>query len=521
MFRVQVDKTVPHLIDSELVTSGSANVYDIEFVFSPEWEGFEKTVVFILNPQDDGSSDGSYDVVLDSSSRCKIPWELLSESGNQIYAGVFGVKDINTILPTTVISLTVVRAGVVKANTIPADPTPSVYQQILSKISDIYEAIASGMVKGDRGERGFKGDKGDRGERGFKGDKGDKGPKGDPGPIGPRGYPGTEVVIEDVSGPASVVTIKDSRPGYQLEPISWIVPKQDGSGLQSPTNVRNLSGWDSVSITQNEDYSLTQSVPETVYAGSYNWKTGELVITHKIFNLPVSEMNNTEDVNPGWRNLYDVSDIVLPNSTKEFDSRPDKVDNSVIFGAYSNTLWRFSVQITKSGYTVIFVRSTSINSSSNLKQSEWKTQCPDLTVQIIVPLLEPRTTKIGTHDISSTEGTNTLSSNTGDTEVIYQVDLKKYVDKHIDVSASKPVVVDVTLMADRWVDNVQKVTAIGVSADEYAQLIQPVPSINSQTSYFDSGIICINQAKDALTFKADSIPAEDVVVHIVLQEVTT
>lgn len=190
MFRVQVDKTTPRLIENEIVTSGASNVYDMEFSFSPDWDGFEKTVIFIKNPSDDGlENDGSMSVVLNEVNQCKVPWELLTTPNDTIYFGIFGVKDVNTILPTTAISLTVVQPGVLKADTTPSDPTPSVYQQILAKVADIYEAIASGMLKGDQGPRGFKGEKGERGERGF---PGDKGAKGDPGPAGPTGAQGAQ-----------------------------------------------------------------------------------------------------------------------------------------------------------------------------------------------------------------------------------------------------------------------------------------------------------------------------------------
>ena len=85
----------------------------------------------------------------------------------------------------------------------------------------------------------------------------------------------------------------------------------------------------------------------------------------------------------------------------------------------------------------------------------------------------------------------------------------------------KPSIVQVTLLASAWnsESNTQTVTVSGVSADENAQLITPTPVISSQTAYYDSGILCTGQAIDSLTFTCKTVPMEDLVVYVVIQEV--
>lgn len=92
---------------------------------------------------------------------------------------------------------------------------------------------------------------------------------------------------------------------------------------------------------------------------------------------------------------------------------------------------------------------------------------------------------------------------------------KRYVDSKI------PKAVTVTLSASSWSSNLQTVTVSGVSADEASQLIQPLPSQTSQTAYIDSGILCISQAEDSLTFSCESVPSSDINLYIVIQEVST
>mgnify|MGYP006955742774 FL=1 len=77
----------------------------------------------------------------------------------------------------------------------------------------------------------------------------------------------------------------------------------------------------------------------------------------------------------------------------------------------------------------------------------------------------------------------------------------------------------VTLPLSAWSNNTQTVTVPGVLADESKQLIQPMPTIADQAVYSAAGISCTGQAANKLTFKAQTVPTEDVQVYVVIQEV--
>lgn len=79
----------------------------------------------------------------------------------------------------------------------------------------------------------------------------------------------------------------------------------------------------------------------------------------------------------------------------------------------------------------------------------------------------------------------------------------------------------VTLPLSAWSNNTQTVTVPGVLADESKQLIQPMPTIADQAVYSAAGISCTGQAANKLTFKAQTVPTEDVQVYVVIQEVRT
>lgn len=168
MFRVQVDKTQLTVIDTEPTTSGSSQVYEIEFSFSPDWDGFRRTAVFMVE-DDHQQLVNTIDVLLDKSDRCKIPHEMFQTYGYTVTVGVYGVKEESHILPTVVVNLTEVIRGVIPGEAVTTEPTPGIYEQLLASLSEIDEAIQSGMLTGPPGPQGERGRKGDRGERGLPG----------------------------------------------------------------------------------------------------------------------------------------------------------------------------------------------------------------------------------------------------------------------------------------------------------------------------------------------------------------
>ena len=66
--------------------------------------------------------------------------------------------------------------------------------------------------------------------------------------------------------------------GYPLSAVVSLEPKQAGSGDPSPDNVRAISGYDSVTVTQSKDEAQVKQIaltlPETIYGGNVDAVTG-------------------------------------------------------------------------------------------------------------------------------------------------------------------------------------------------------------------------------------------------------
>lgn len=63
-------------------------------------------------------------------------------------------------------------------------------------------------------------------------------------------------------------------------------------------------------------------------------------------------------------------------------------------------------------------------------------------------------------------------------------------------------------------DKEQTATVTGVLPDGYSQLITVSPQASSEDAYIASGILCVGQSANALTFKATIVPTTDISVSI-------
>lgn len=142
MFELYVNRTEIFKNQNDVVTSGANEVFDVHFKFSNDWHGFVKTVCF----SNDCDKETIYSSVLDDSGECCIPWEITKDSGNDIYIGIYGVKD-DVVLPTIWYNLCTVEKGA-DVGDMPQDATPSAYEQMLSIAQNLQKDVDEGKFNG-------------------------------------------------------------------------------------------------------------------------------------------------------------------------------------------------------------------------------------------------------------------------------------------------------------------------------------------------------------------------------------
>lgn len=200
MFVLYADKNQLSVREKEPVTSGSVNVYPVQFEFSEDWDGLERTAIFQA-----GCMEKTVSL---TGGACSVPAEVLPEPGYYLMVGLCGKQGESTVLPTIWANLGLILEGAVTGDAPePPEPTPPPegWQEALNSKGD-------NLAYTDTGELGlYAGDKllssvpvlgggevipvpgpqGPEGPPGPQGEKGDPGPQGEPGPAGPQGPAGT------------------------------------------------------------------------------------------------------------------------------------------------------------------------------------------------------------------------------------------------------------------------------------------------------------------------------------------
>lgn len=144
MFILYAEKSRLTLLQREPVTSGSVNVYPVRVQFSDDWEGLERTAVF-------QAGCVSRSVPLDSGGEASVPWEVLTQPGFHLLAGVQGRAGEKTVLPTIWVDLGPVLEGAVDGG--PAlPPTSDLWRQELDKKGDALtcDGQVLSLMSGDR-----------------------------------------------------------------------------------------------------------------------------------------------------------------------------------------------------------------------------------------------------------------------------------------------------------------------------------------------------------------------------------
>lgn len=129
MFRLNTNKNRLEVLEKELVTSGSVNVYPVSFQFSEDWEGLSRIAVF-------SAGNVTISLPLDETNQCQIPWEVMECPKLSLMAGVYGMREESVVLPTIWAELGVIRPGVTTGAE-PSPPTPDAYQKVLAEIGNL------------------------------------------------------------------------------------------------------------------------------------------------------------------------------------------------------------------------------------------------------------------------------------------------------------------------------------------------------------------------------------------------
>ena len=247
MFHLEISKNRVNLKEREVLVSGASKSNLVQFAFSSDWEGLNRTAVF-------RAGEVSRSEVLSHTNQCHIPWEVLEMTGRILWAGVEGTDGEGLVLPTVWCALGCISPGAHPGDDEAQPPTPDVYSQLLAVANKAAETAKSVRDDADAGK--------------FDGADGKDGVDGKDGAPGADGADAPQIDDEAVTGtnPWSSKRILDTLcPAFEVEgnpvtctPVegyplsvqaSW-EPRQEGEGDPSPENIRPITGMDEVQVTR-------------------------------------------------------------------------------------------------------------------------------------------------------------------------------------------------------------------------------------------------------------------------------
>ena len=108
------------------VASGGCNTVEVHVDFSDDWDGFSKSAVFFTSL----NKNSIYEIVM-TDGKCVVPSEVM-EKECMLFIGVRGVNSNNNEVKTTSLVKYKISEGTPSGTGIPVEPTPDVYQQLLT-----------------------------------------------------------------------------------------------------------------------------------------------------------------------------------------------------------------------------------------------------------------------------------------------------------------------------------------------------------------------------------------------------
>lgn len=258
---------------------------------------------------------------------------------------------------------------------------------------------------------------------------GAQGPKGDTGERGPQGPPGSNADIIRFlpvdSASRAVASFTDGADDIPLKSlVVGINPIQSGSGDPSPTNVRPISGWTSMTVNANgtEIPISWENEAGTVYGGSLDVLNGVLTV-----DRTTDDMGNLKwDAQGSAGRCYSMSKraTIKKGTSKEgYDNAFAEIYSAGNVVSMSG-LQANQMSVDRGGNIQLYdTRFAGMTGAQIKAELQGVTMCYKLE--------EPITYQLTPHEVKSLLGSNTIYADTGDTSVEYRADIQRYIDKRL------------------------------------------------------------------------------------------
>lgn len=223
----------------------------------------------------------------------------------------------------------------------------------------------------------------------------------------------------------TIATFTDGADSVPVKSLTvQIQPQQAGSGEPSPDNIRAISGWDTAHVYVDEtvgthDETYTVNLPQTVYGGTLDVASGELVIDHALVDLGTLAWSMPDAANHIFRTVrltdhkqtaginYVCSAYQAVSSVTSTTAMPDK-----------------SCKGNANTPAYLYIKDTDYSDATAF-------QTALSGVQLVYEVAEPQTIQLTPTEVSTLLGDNNIYADAGSVSVVYRADVGLYIDKRL------------------------------------------------------------------------------------------
>ena len=217
----------------------------------------------------------------------------------------------------------------------------------------------------------------------------------------------------------AIASFSDGADNIPMKKVTVrIEPVQDLShGDPSPDNVRPISGWDSVQVNHggadvSNPTTITIPLPQTVYGGTLDVTTGELVVDMAMVDLGTLT----------W--AYNASYKFF---RADLDGKANGRTNLIASSYAHGDVWDTSTDYIVAGHTgtnAIYVKDSRYTDAASFKSAM-------SGVQLAYELATPITLTLTPQEIKTLLGNNNIWADAGESTVIYRADTTMYINRKI------------------------------------------------------------------------------------------
>ena len=236
------------------------------------------------------------------------------------------------------------------------------------------------------------------------------------------GHPVTPgITLEDYPSQETSGSVVTCEPitGYKLGVTSHITAVQEGTGDPTPDNVRPIVGWDIVTLTHNSQ-THTRALPETVYGGTLDWRTGLLTVDRAKYVVTGNEHWQKNDQSKRWQASVRVEHASAGTSST---GNTDVICTHAITALHVNYIGVWVVP-EYNGYLGLRWKveaDKNFADADALKVYLAEQYAAGTPMEYVSKIATPYTIQLTPQQLVALAGTNTIYSNSGDTTVTYRI----------------------------------------------------------------------------------------------------